>query len=260
MKSFKSLIRFEKENQFLNDLKNDALFAEAETPEISIGDSHDLSILKKMIKEYDYTFLGGEECCRVTNIVNRRSVDSHFLNYIDLVYQKEGKLWGESIFSSAFKQILLGSIKNSNYKGSVIFLGYSSLLLPVIDVLSSFGFTDFVFLKLRENSFDTARFESGISGLIGAQTSVVNSTAFIQSQKEYTFCFVIEDVYEQQTLEDMSYFHFLSNKSIVFDLSGQSNFLFKEVIALGVNLTSYENIREIWLHCLRQRVQKLLSD
>jgi len=257
MKEYKSLLLFSEENQFFNDLKDSDCFGESGPTVVSVEEELEESDVKAKINENDYALLGGSETMRASRVVKRRSVGSHFLNYIDFIYKKDGELWGESIFSRVFREVLLRSIKNQDFKGPVIFLGHSPLSLPIIEVLSGFGFEDFVFLSLNSAKLDTAQYEASATGLINTKVSHVDSTAFIQSQKEYSFCFVMEDHYSRQTLEDMSYFHFLSSQSIVYDLSGRSNFFFDEVIALGVTLTEFSWVKEEWLRVIKDRIQKL---
>ncbi|MEM7646648.1 MAG: hypothetical protein AAF203_07055, partial [Pseudomonadota bacterium] len=59
-----------------------------------------------------------------------------------------------------------------------------------------------------------------------------------------------------QILEDMSYFHFLSNQSLVFDLSGHSNFLFPEVRALGVQVIGYQGLQKLALQTHTQKMKE----
>ncbi len=208
------------------------------------------------LSKFPMALISGEASREVTSFIQRRSLGSHFLSYVDFVVNKSGKLWGHSLFVQVFKNVLLKSIQNQDFKGSVIFLGHSSLALPIVDVLASFGFEDFVFLKTGEKDQDFSHLQPNVTGLISTKVSAVDSTAFIQSQKEYSFCFVMEDDYSTRTLEDMSYFHFLSSKSIVFDLSGRSNFLFKEVKALGVTVAEFEPVREIWAQVIAKSLKE----
>ncbi len=216
--------------------------------------------LKEKIADYDLSIIADENCFNAYEVVKYRAVGSHFLKYIDLVSNQQGTLWGHSIFSEVFREVLLKSIQNQDYKGSVIFLGHSPLALPVIDVLARFGFEDFVFLEMHNSGSEAMIIDNDQSGLLGVKISHVDSADFIQSEKEYSFCFVMEETYPQQILEDMSYFHFLSSNSLVFDLVGDSNFLFKEVAALGVDIMAFATIREIWAEILARRVGELASN
>ncbi len=212
--------------------------------------------LKETLFNADLSILGDKLCIDAFAAVNHTSVGSHFLKYIDFISCENGKLWGYSVFSQVYKEVLLKSIQNQDFKGSVIFLGQSPLALPVIEVLASFGFKDFVFLELESAHQEVDLFDKKQAGLLGVEISRVDSAAFIQSQKEYSFCFVMESKYPSQTLEDMSYFHFLSSNSLVFDLIGESNFLFREVEALGVEVMGFPSIQEIWIQHLRRRVSE----
>ena len=182
----------------------------------------------------------------MSRVVSHRSVGSHFLDYIDFIEKKQGLLWGRSIFSDVFFDGLIRAIRNQDFKGPVIFLGNHPSALPTIDVLARFGFEDFVFLDLSEKVMDKKKkIYEDLMKFLGIHISAVDARAFIRSQKEFSLCFVMEDEYDSQILEDMSYFHFLSNHSIVFDLSGRSNFLFKEVKALGVDLVENKTLEDI---------------
>ena len=176
---------------------------------------------------------------KVKKIVARRSVSSHFLNYFDFLENRNGELWGYSLFSDVFYQAILNAIENQDFKGPVIFLGNHPLIYPVFNVLARFGFEEFVFLQLTDEPFDKNLLAEMNKGFWGLKFSSVDSTAFIQSQKEYSMCFVLDQCYSQQILDDMSYFHFLSQRSLVFDLVGNSNFMFKEVKALGVGVVTF---------------------
>ncbi len=215
--------------------------------------------LKQLLSQYDFTMLSDNHCLDGFKAINHRTVGSHFLKYIDLVSNENGQLWGHSVFSEVFRDMLLQSIQNQDFKGSVIFLGQSPLALPVIDVLASFGFEDFVFLQLFSDRAIQKYIDREASGLLGINISTVDSAAFIQSQKEYSFCFVMESNYPDQTLEDMSYFHFLSTKSLVFDLMGESNFLFKEVQDLGVEVMEFASLRQVWVKILSHKFDELAS-
>jgi hypothetical protein len=210
--------------------------------------------LESLLAEKDVSLLFGKLCFDAYQVVHHRSLDSHFLHYIDLVTYERNQLWGQSVFSQVFHSILLQSIQNQDYKGAVIFLGQSPLVQPVIDVLAGFGFGDFDFLQLPTEKSATSQFDQSKTGLLGVKISAVDSAAFIQSQKEYSFCFVMQSNYPQQTLDDMSYFHFLSANSLVFDLVGESNFLFKEVKALGVGVMGFPELQKLWTQTLRTKI------
>ena len=125
----------------------------------------------------DFSFLG-------PSVVQRRSVGSHFLQYIDLVVREDGQFWGYSLFSEAYREVLLQSIQNQDFKGPVIFLGTSPIALPIIQVLANFGFNDFVFLMLNREKRRSTEILKNMKGLLGITVSSVDSAAFIQSQKE----------------------------------------------------------------------------
>ena len=209
-----------------------------------IDDNLSSESLEQQVKESDICVASGNVCLSLSETVKYRSVASHFINYIDFVTKQEGKLWGQSVFSEVFLGVLLKTIQNQDFKGSVIFLGNNPLVLPTLEVLARFGFEDFVFVDLEDNG-DFDYYQKHLSGILKTKISKVDSTAFIRSQKEYSLCFVMRESYSQQTLDDMSYFHFLSSQSIVFDLSGNSNFLFKEVKALGVSVTEHKVIAQL---------------
>ena len=201
--------------------------------------------LKKMALEHDLTFVGGQDCLKAKSIIQHRSVSSHFLDYIDCIETIDGKLWGDSIFTHVFQSCLLLARQNQDYKGSVIFLGESPRVLPAIDILAKFGFVDFDFLQVSEALAVFDHVKKQVASLFDTRAAIVDSASFVRSPKEYSLCFVMDDHYSEQTLEDMSYFHFLSNSSLVFDFSGRSNFMFKEVKALGVNVFDFEQLNQL---------------
>lgn len=220
--------------------------------------------LKEKATEADISLFADSYCLQPSGFVKRRSVGSHFLNFTDFILNQQGELWGRSVFTEVFRQVLLHSIQNQDFKGPVIFLGKSSYALPIIEVLAAFGFEDFVFLDCGPSPLDISHYNSRKTGLLGTHISSVDSAAFIQSQKEYSFCFVLQSEYDQQILDDMSYFHFLSPQSMVFDLVGQSNFLFKEVRALGVGVTDFSKVSQVWsqrlLFNLKESASKISSN
>ena len=57
----------------------------------------------------------------------------------------------------------------------------------------------------------------------------------------------------------MSYFHFLSSQSMVFDMVGSSNFAFDEVRALGVKTMEFSKIRQVWGKALQKALKKALK-
>lgn len=201
--------------------------------------------LKTQVSDHDLTFLNSFFAPDIQSWVHHRSVDSHFLDYIDFIENREGQLWGHSLFTSIFTACLLQARQNQDYKGSVIFLGENPRILAALGVLAKFGFTDFDFLGLSDKSPIFDHVGKNMGSLFDTKIAGVDSASFVRSPKEYSLCFVADDNYSPQTLEDMSYFHFLSTNSMVFDFSGQSNFLFKEVRALGVDLFTHEQISEV---------------
>lgn len=209
------------------------------------------------MREYSMTLVEGNACQKIHRAIHFRSTASHFINYIDLIENRNGELWGLSLFSQGFQELLHGVIKKQGLKGSVIFLGNNSLVYPTLEILARYGFDDFVFLQLDEKKELVNPVAKTSAGLLKTKVSTVNSTAFIQSQKEYALCFVLEDNYPLQIIEDMSYFHFLSTQSLVIDLSGQSNFHFSEVKALGVDVIEYSVVQEQYAKHLSARVQTL---
>lgn len=253
------LILFTKEHPFYNSLAQDSVLKAFANWTLQSQEAMETKVLKEILLSYDYSILSDLHTIEAHKSIHHRSVGSHFLKYIDLVVNEGGKLWGYSAFSEVFREVLLRSIQNQDYKGSVIFLGQSPLALPVIDVLASFGFEDFVFLQLAADRSIQKFMDRELSGLWGVEVSTVDSAAFIQSQKEYSFCFVMEPEYPLQTLEDMSYFHFLSTNSLVFDLVGESNFLFQEVEALGVEVMKFKGIRELWVKILGHKLDEIAS-
>lgn len=211
------------------------------------------------LAEGELAFFQGNICLSLNSKVARRSVGSHFLSYIDWVGVNRGELWGESLFSEAFYQSILGAFKNQNFKGAVIFLGDNPMSVPVVDTLAGFGFSQFDFLNLESENKSFQHIQSRVKGIFDTKASLVDSESFVRSQTEYSLCFVLYDHYEEQILDDMSYFHFLSNKSIVFDLSGQSNFLLKEVKALGVDLVDFDDLMASYMDIVEKRLSQLVS-
>ncbi|MCJ8277763.1 MAG: hypothetical protein HRT44_10400 [Bdellovibrionales bacterium] len=216
--------------------------------------------LNKLIEGQDIVLVDQSLRIHLKDIVKHRSVRSHFLGYFDYLENREGKWWGFSLYSELFYQVLIKAIKNQDFKGSVIFLGLNPVLLPIVEVLTGFGFDDFVFLNVGEQQDELQTYFDKLKGFIGADLTIVDSTTFIQSQKEYSFCFVMESSYDQQTLDDMSYFHFLSSQSLVFDIVGSENFLFKEVRALGVEIVEFEHIQKQLVETYAVKIKDFARD
>lgn len=248
------------EGESVLDLMKEALASTKIQWSNLMSPTFDNSQLQELMS-FPYSVLTGESCLKVGKHVKRRSVGSHFLNYIDFIQVLNGELWGGSLFSEVFREALLHSIRNQDFKGAVIFLGHSSLALPAIQVLATFGFEEFVFLE-DDKGRDYSKYQPRSTGLINTSVSSVDSGAFIQSEKSYSLCFVMQEQYPRDTLDDMSYFHFLSTQSMVFDLNGRSNFLFKEVKALGVEVIEFKPLFDIWSRRLLEMIsqsQKHLS-
>lgn len=219
-------------------------------------ESVEVSEFKKLMEDYDLTLIQGPLSLNLHKVLPHRSIGSHFIRYTDCVFLEDRQLWGHAIFSQVIGRILKKYVRDHDAKGPVIFLGEGSLILPTVQTLAQQGFKDFVFLKLvDENTFEPIT--SASTGLLDIKASSVDSNAFIQSQKEYSLCFVMQDEYSMQTLEDISYFHFLSNQSIVFDFSGRSNFSFKEVAALGVESVNFKVLSEAWASILSEKIVQI---
>ena len=102
--------------------------------------------------------------------------------------------------------------------------------------------------------------EQSTQGLYDLKLTTVDSNQFIQSQKEYSMCLIAEKNYSKEELEDMSYFHFLSSKSMIFDLVGQSNFQYAEAKALGVGLVPFDDLLQSELEWALRRIHGALKD
>lgn len=220
----------------------------------------DINELKSKMLNKNIVLVDSSLRLELSKIVNHRSVKSHFLKYFDYIEMREGKWWGYSLYSEIFYQVLLGAIKNQDYKGSVIFLGNSPVVFPILEVLTSFGFNDFVFMDCSSRDEGVDLKLKSYQGFIGANFSMVDSTTFIQSQKEYSLCFVIDKTYSAQVIDDMSYFHFLSSRSMVFDIVGSTNFLFKEVGALGVDIVEFDTIQDLLKRIYLAKISQYARD
>ena len=177
--------------------------------------------------------------------ISYQTVRSHFMNYCDYLEKKDGKWWAQSVFSEIFHPIMLDVVRRQKFKGPAIFLGISPLCIPILDTLARVGVNEVAFLKVADEvSSMEEEFHESLGALFGIRFTQVDSTAFIQSEKEYAFCFVAKENYASQVLDDMSYFHFLSQRSTVFDLCRKSNFLFPEVKALGVRVIEEKDLSE----------------
>ncbi len=255
LKGFALSFEPEKWTEFL---KNSSQLQESDVDWTAFSSKEELE-KSSQLTQFDFGVARGPFCLQLGRIVKRRSVGSHFLKYIDFVKVEKGDLWGRCLFFEVLEKVIRTHIRTQDYKGSVIFLGDSPLIYPSLGVLSQFGFNDFVFLNLHEENESTYSYQDAVAGLFDVKTATVNSDAFIQSQKEYSLCFVLEDFYSQQTLEDMSYFHFLSGNSMVFDLAGESNFLFEEVKALGVEVIKSQEFSEVYTQILADELKKCLQ-
>ena len=107
---------------------------------------------------------------------------------------------------------------------------------------------------------DLKGLKKSTQGIFDIQLSTIDSSNFIQSQKEYSICLVAEKEYSGDEIEDMSYFHFLSAKSMIFDLVGQSNFQYEEVRALGVGIVEHEILLNNELESSLNRIHEALKD
>lgn len=189
--------------------------------------------------------------------ISHQTVQSHFMHYCDYLEKKNGKWWAGSTFSDFFHPVMLDVLRKNPFKGPAIFLGLSPICVPVLEVLTRVGVSEVAFLKVDNDSFSMhKKFHDSLNSFFGVQFAEVDSTAFIQSEKEYAFCFVARENYRAQVLDDMSYFHFLSQRSTVFDLCGKSNFLFDEVKALGVPIIEEKSFRERQLNAYLQKIQQ----
>ncbi len=211
----------------------------------------DFEISLHNLKKFDISFLCGWSCVEVNNIVHRRKLDIHYMNYLDVIENINGNLWGDSLFSHSFKQVFLNLRKNRQLSGSVIFLGGSANLSPIVDTLAKLGFQDFNFL-CNEEEFKHVQQIS--KNLVRVNLQVLDSTQLIQSSKEYSLCFVSDGQYPDSVLSDISYFHFLSQRSLVLNLVGTSNFPFQEVIALGTEVVDPDSLTDVRQTHLREKI------
>ncbi len=220
-------------------------------------DAEKTGLLKKL-KEYPCSFIESSLCVDINQLLHQHSSLSHRLGYSDLVLNKSGSLWGENLFSEAFNHCFMDLMQKHKYQGSVLFLGIQPQATPIIEVLSRFGFTDFVFLDTKEAVSEFAELGERLKRFLKVQITRVDPNHFLKGQKTFSLCFVVDDHYEQQIIEDMSYFHFLSDHSCVFDLSRTSNFLFKEVKALGVEVVEFRTIENSYLKFIKDFLKKNL--
>ena len=131
----------------------------------------------------------------------------------------------------------------------------------MVQVLSRFGCREITFLQTAEHQVRALDdLQKATKSIFDLRLSLVDSTAFIQSQKEYSLCLVAENSYSEEVIEDMSYFHFLSSKSMIIDLVGQSNFQYDDVKALGVGLIDFEILLNSEVQWILQRLKGSLPD
>lgn len=211
----------------------------------------DFEISTENLKKFDISFLCGQSCVNVNDIVHRRNLDIHYIHYLDVIENKKGELWGDSLFSRSFKQVFLSLRKNRQLSGSIIFLGGAAYLSPIVDTLAKFGFRDFNFLCKDEEFKQVLQISKN---LVGVHLQILDSTQLIQSSKEYSLCFVTADQYPESVLSDISYFHFLSQRSLVLNLVGISNFPFQEVSALGTEVVEPGSLTDIRQAQLREKI------
>jgi len=211
----------------------------------------DFEISSENLREFGISFLHGQRCVDVNDIVHHRSLDVHYVNYLDVIENKNGKLWGDSLFSKSFRQIFLDLRKNRQLSGSVIFLGGATYLSPIVDTLAKFGFRDFNFL-CNEKEFNNVQHLS--KNLVGVDLRVLDSTQLIQSSKEYSLCIITSGQYPESVLSDISYFHFLSQRSLVLNMVGDSNFPFQEVSALGTEVVETGSMNDVRQVLLREKI------
>lgn len=213
--------------------------------------------LKKTFQESDVILVDIPFRIQVEKHISYQTVRSHFMNYCDYLEKKDDKWWAQSTFSEIFHPLMLDVVRTQKFKGPAIFLGISPLCIPILDTLARVGVAEVAFLKVDDEvSSMEKEFHDSLGALFGIQFVQVDSTAFIQSEKEYAFCFVAKETYGNQVLDDMSYFHFLSQRSTVFDLCRKSNFLFSEVKALGVRVIEEKELSERQTTAYLDKIQR----
>ncbi len=232
--------------RFFSDVLDEKLSFDLE----SIEDATDKTHLIKTLKKAPVTLIESDLCYDVFQNLQHHSSLSYRLGYSDIVVNKAKSLWGENLFSEAFYQCFMRVLKKQRFSGSVLFLGVKPISIPIIEVLSRYGFSDFVFLDTKDSTLEFHNIQNRLKTFLSGHVSKVVPSYFLKSQKNFSLCFVVDDVYDSQILEDMSYFHFLSDHSCVFDLSRRSNFLFKEVKALGVEVVELKTIEDYYLDVL----------
>jgi|GEM_PF-7048079 len=217
--------------------------ADFEVAKVSLAEGLSWDAMANALQPFEVALLCPSRRVDVAKKIESLSVNSHLLSYCDFLERRNDQWWARSLLGNVFNQLLVEVLKIRDFKGPVIFLGYSPLVLPLIEVLGRFGFTDIFFLETQETSnLSQPEFLRATKPMINLKLSTIDSTAFIQSQREYALCFLLDKHYTTEVLEDMSYFHFLSARSTVFDMSGGSNFQYEEVKALGVHLIESSEI------------------
>jgi hypothetical protein len=221
-------------DQLRSQLRNVSVDLQWATPSLD-----DFILGQEILLGSDITLLASGLCVDVWPLISRSSVSAHFSHYFDCVTHSRGHLWGESLFTQGFRQSFQRLRHNRSWGQSVIFLGEDSRISPMIEVLATFGFKDFA---LFNGGRELERAHVLAQRLVGIKIHKVQSKDLVQSAKEYSLCFICSSQYSDNVLADISYFHFLSVKSLVLKLKEFSNFPFDEVKALGTEVVETQDI------------------
>ena len=211
----------------------------------------DFEISADTIKQFDVSLLNGQGCIEVGDLVHHSNLNLHYIKYFDVIENIKGKLWGDSLFSKSFNQVFLDLRKNRQLAGSVIFLGGAPYYSPIVYTLAKFGYRDFNFLCTQEEFATVAKISKN---LIDVRLHLLDSAELIQSSKEYSLCLVTSLRYPESVLSDISYFHFLSQRSLVLNLVGDTNFPFQEVSALSTEVVGPNSMSDARLAHLRDKI------
>ena len=225
-------------------------------PVWAVFDGDELSL--DTVKPFDLAFLSQHFCLQASEFVHHFSVGSHFLKYADILYWDAGQLWGAGLVEEALAQVFRHNLSIHRKNESVLFVGTGSSFWPIVRTLSQFGCHDFRVLEVGQSIEFDSDFLRKI-GLFQLNLSTIESETFLESQHEYGLCFVMEDQYPQESLEDMSYFHFLSNQSLVFDFSGHSNFAFSDLEQLGVKVVSFKENELARVELAKDHLSKIIE-
>lgn len=184
------------------------------------------------------------------------STVSYRLGFADFITCQNNRWIADSLYLNVFFRLLTRTLQKQSLSGLVLFLGLQPLAVPIIEAAHKLGFNHFVFLKTEHSEMEQTEVLERTKAFLNIKIDWMESHEFLNDQRSYALCFVMDQDYEAAVIEDMSYFHFLSENSCVFDIAKARSFQFDGVEDIGVPVVRFEEWMPLLLDSIKARENK----